>query len=264
MQEESPTTTVTVVEVEKKTPALPLPTAAEPAGSTDDTPPPSSSSSCCLKSFLRHAFSPPAHGEDYSIPQALVSIDMVPMVVLLTAITCGAGGTLIAIDSMGQIGESLGYPPPPSAPSCPSDDLHARYRFPRPLALTVVLLASCAGHLLIALGAPRGTLYVTSVALRRHLRAVRAQAIPQLYNLGAVASPVRAQRARRGQGLRRRGRAAARREAGRRGGQDVPRRRVLQEVVPHRGRRHGGRRARVAGARVESHGVLQGRHLCEV
>jgi hypothetical protein len=38
----------------------------------------------------------------------------------------------------------------------------------------------------------------------------------------------------------------------------VPRRRVLQEVVPHRGRRHGGRRARVAGARVESHGVLQG------
>jgi Nodulin-like len=56
---------------------------------------------------VQGAFNPPARGEDYTIFQALFSIDMI---VLFLATTCGIGGTLTAIDNMGQIGQSLGYP----------------------------------------------------------------------------------------------------------------------------------------------------------
>ena len=131
---------VTVVE---KSTAMPL---AEPASTTTTDTPPASS---CLGSFLRHTFSPPAHGVDYSIPQAL-----------------------------GQIGLSLGYPPKSVdafvslisvwnyagrvTAGYASEALLSRYGFPRPLALTLVLLASCTGHLLIAFGVPRA-LYAASV-----------------------------------------------------------------------------------------------------
>ncbi|KAJ1256948.1 hypothetical protein BS78_K260700 [Paspalum vaginatum] len=212
-------TTVTVVAVEK-TAALQM-SAPPPSTTGTDTPPqaqaaqqPPSSSSCSLCSLLRHTFSPPAHGEDYSIPQALASVDML---ILLVAIACGAGGTLTAIDNMGQIGQSLGYPPKSVdafvslisvwnyagrvAAGYASEALLSRYRFPRPLALTAVLAASCAGHLLIAAGAPRGTLYAASVLIGfcfgaqwPLLYAVISELFglkryPTLYNLGAVASP---------------------------------------------------------------------------
>jgi hypothetical protein len=163
---------------------------------------------------LRHTLSPPAHGENYSIPQALVSVDML---ILFVAIACGAGGTLTAIDNMGQIGLSLGYPPKSVdafvslisvwnyagrvTAGYASEALLSRYGFPRPLALTLVLLASCAGHLLIAFGVPRA-LYAASVlvvfcfgaqwpllyAIISELFGLRRY--PTLYNLGAVASPV--------------------------------------------------------------------------
>ncbi|KAL6908132.1 hypothetical protein ACP4OV_002302 [Aristida adscensionis] len=202
-----PTTTVTI---EKPT----TPPMAEPV-TTDPPPPPPPPSYSCLGSCLKHAFSPPAHGEDYSIPQALVSVDMV---VLFVAITCGAGGTLTAIDNMGQIGQSLGYPAASVgtfvslisvwnyagrvAAGYASEALLSRYGVPRPLVLSLVLAASCAGHLLVAAGAPRGTLYAASViigfcfgaqwpllyAVVSELFGLRRYAT--LYNLGAVASPV--------------------------------------------------------------------------
>jgi len=204
-------TTVTVVE--KTAAPSPMTEVAATPASTIDTPPPLPSS-CGLTSFLRHTFTPPAHGEDYSIPQALVSVDMV---ILFVVITCGAGGTLTAIDNMGQIGQSLGYPPRSVdafvalisvwnyagrvAAGYASEALLSRHRLPRPLALTAVLLASCAGHLLIALGVPRA-LYAASVltglcfgaqwpllyAVISELFGLRRY--PTLYNLGAVASPV--------------------------------------------------------------------------
>jgi len=82
-----------------------------------------------------------------------------------------------------------------------SEALLSRYGFPRPLALTLVLLASCAGHLLIAFGVPCA-LYAASVligfcfgaqwpllyAVISELFGLRCY--PTLYNLGAVASPV--------------------------------------------------------------------------
>ncbi|CAD6255818.1 unnamed protein product [Miscanthus lutarioriparius] len=200
----APAVMVTVLE---KSTVMPL---AEPASTTTDTPPASS----CLGSFLRHTFSQPAHGEDYSILQAVVSVDML---ILFVAIACGAGGTLTAIDNMGQIGQALGYPSKSVdafvslisvwnyagrvTAGYASEALLSRYRFPRPLALTLVLLASCTGHLLIAFGVPRA-LYAASVlvgfcfgaqwpllyAIISELFGLRRY--PTLYNLGAVASPV--------------------------------------------------------------------------
>lgn len=159
-------------------------------------------------------FRGPERGEDFSILQALVSLDMI---ILLIATICGIGGTLTAIDNMGQIGESQGYPPRTIgtfvslisiwnylgrvvAGFC-SEIFLTRYGFPRTLVLTLVLLLSCVGHLLIAFGLP-GSLYVASViigfcfgaqwplvfAIISELFGLKYYST--LYNFGAVASPI--------------------------------------------------------------------------
>ncbi|KAL6851933.1 hypothetical protein ACP4OV_020118 [Aristida adscensionis] len=126
---------------------------------------------------ITNMFRPPAHGDDYSIMQALVSVEMI---VLFVISVFGIGGTLTAIDNMGQIGQSLGYPAKSIntfvslisiwnyagrvGAGYISEILLARYRFPRPLALTAVLLVSCVGHLLIAFGVPQ-SLYAASVII---------------------------------------------------------------------------------------------------
>ncbi|CAD6207087.1 unnamed protein product [Miscanthus lutarioriparius] len=173
-----------------------------------------SRSSSCLGSCLRHMFSPPAQGEDYTILQALVSVDML---VLFLATICGVGGTLTAIDNMGQIGQSLGYPSKSIntfvslisiwnyagrvTAGFVSEVFLARYKFPRPLMLTLVLLLSCVGHLLIAFGVPQ-SLYVSSVVIGfcfgaqwPLLFAIISEVFglkyySTLYNFGSVASPI--------------------------------------------------------------------------
>ncbi|KAK4419258.1 hypothetical protein Salat_2338600 [Sesamum alatum] len=125
----------------------------------------------------RDVFKPPERGQDYNILQALFSIDMI---ILFTAITFGIGGTLTAIDNLGQIGEALGYPTKSIttfvslvsiwnylgrvAAGFASEIFLVKYKFPRPLMLTLVLLFSCTGHLLIAFGVPN-SLYATSVIM---------------------------------------------------------------------------------------------------
>ncbi|CAL5028306.1 unnamed protein product [Urochloa decumbens] len=175
---------------------------------------PSSSSSSSIASCLKHMFTPPPRGEDYTILQALVSVDML---LLFMATICGAGGTLTAIDNMGQIGQSLGYPSKTIntfvslisiwnyagrvVSGFASEILLSRYGFPRTLAVTAVLLLSCAGHLLIAFGVP-GSLYLASVlvgfcfgALWPLVYAVISEVFglkyySTLYNFGTVASPI--------------------------------------------------------------------------
>ncbi|KAG2620816.1 uncharacterized protein LOC120666197 [Panicum virgatum] len=126
---------------------------------------------------ITNMFKPPALGEDYSIMQALVSVEML---VLFVISVFGIGGTLTAIDNMAQIGQSLGYPAKSintfvslisiwnyagrAGAGYISEFLLARYRFPRPLVLTVVLLVSCIGHLFIAFGVPQ-SLYAASVII---------------------------------------------------------------------------------------------------
>jgi hypothetical protein len=171
-------------------------------------------SSSSFGSCLKHMFSPPPRGEDYTILQALVSVDML---LLFMATICGAGGTLTAIDNMGQIGQSLGYPAKTIntfvslisiwnyagriVSGFTSEILLTRYKFPRTLMVTVVLLLSCVGHLLIAFGVPQ-SLYLASVlvgfcfgALWPLVYAVISEVFglkyySTLYNFGTVASPV--------------------------------------------------------------------------
>ncbi|XP_074588968.1 protein NUCLEAR FUSION DEFECTIVE 4-like [Curcuma longa] len=167
-----------------------------------------------LAGRIAAAVKPPKRGEDYSILQALLSLDML---IIFFATICGVGGTLTAVDNMGQIGESLGYPLHNTrtfvslisiwnyagrvAAGFLSEIFLARYKLPRPLLFAVVMVVSCAGHLLIAFGVPR-SLYVASIVIgfcfgaqMPLLFAIISEVFglkyfATLYNVGGLASPV--------------------------------------------------------------------------
>lgn len=182
---------------------------AEVSSSSTTTNSDKKSSSC-----WRTIFKPPNRGEDYTILQALFSIDML---ILFLATTFGVGGTLTAIDNLGQIGHSLGYPNKSTttfvslvsiwnylgrvASGYISEILLTRYKIPRPYLLTFVMLLSCVGHILIALGISN-SLYFASVIIGFCFGAqwplmfaiiseiFGLKYYSTLYNFGAVASPV--------------------------------------------------------------------------
>ncbi|XP_031113250.1 protein NUCLEAR FUSION DEFECTIVE 4 isoform X1 [Ipomoea triloba] len=122
-------------------------------------------------------FHKPKRGEDYTILQALLSTDML---ILFVATFCGMGSSLTAVDNMGQIGESLGYPTKTIKTFVSllsiwnffgrifsgffSESLLVKYKFPRPLMMTLVLLLSCIGLLLIAFPTP-DSLYIASIVI---------------------------------------------------------------------------------------------------
>lgn len=165
-------------------------------------------------SCMSNIFKPPDRGEDYTILQALFSIDML---ILFIATTCGIGGTLTAIDNLGQIGKSQGYPTRSittfvslvsiwnylgrAMSGYASEILLVKYKFPRPLMLSLVLLVCCVGHILIAFAVPN-SLYLASVIIGFCFGAQWSLVFAiiseifglkyysTLYNLGAVASPV--------------------------------------------------------------------------
>ncbi|XP_058208125.1 protein NUCLEAR FUSION DEFECTIVE 4-like [Rhododendron vialii] len=165
-------------------------------------------------SCFKNMFRPPSRGEDYTILQALFSIDML---VLFFSSICGIGGTLTAIDNLGQIGTSLGYPNKSIstfvslvsiwnylgrvAAGFVSEILLTKYKLPRPLFLTLILLFSCIGHLLIVFNVPNG-LYLASVIIGFSfgaqwplLFAIISELFglkyySTLYNFGGVASPI--------------------------------------------------------------------------
>ncbi|KAK8554982.1 hypothetical protein V6N13_103716 [Hibiscus sabdariffa] len=165
-------------------------------------------------SCWKTAFKAPNRGEDYTILQALFSLDML---ILFLATTCGVGGTLTAIDNLGQIGTSLGYPKRSISTFVSlvsiwnylgrvtsgfvSEIFLTKYKFPRPLMLTLIMLFSCVGHLLIAFDVPGG-LYIASVIIGfcfgaqwPLLFAIISEIFglkyySTLYNFGSVASPI--------------------------------------------------------------------------
>lgn len=122
-------------------------------------------------------FHKPERGEDYTILQALLSTDML---ILFLATFCGLGSSLTAVDNLGQIGESLKYPTKTVNTFVSllsiwnyfgrifsgfvSETLLAKYKFPRPLLMTLVLLLSCVGLLLIAFPIP-GSVYLASMII---------------------------------------------------------------------------------------------------
>ncbi|KAJ3669858.1 hypothetical protein LUZ60_010182 [Juncus effusus] len=193
-----------IITIEKPSPVSPpLPSSS-----------PETNSSSKPFSCITNMFKPPARGDDYSILQTLVSTDML---VLFFATVCGVGGTLTAIDNMGQIGQSLGYPKKSIntfvslisiwnyagrvTSGFASEIVLTKYKFPRPLVLTLVLLLSCVGHLLIAFGVPQ-SLYLASVIIGfcfgaqwPLLYAIISEIFglkyySTLYNFGSVASPI--------------------------------------------------------------------------
>ncbi|XP_049372110.1 protein NUCLEAR FUSION DEFECTIVE 4-like [Solanum verrucosum] len=165
-------------------------------------------------SCWKTVFQPPARGEDFTILQALFSPDML---ILFVATICGVGGTLTAIDNLGQIGTSLGYPKKSISTFVSlvsiwnylgrvvagflSEYFLKKYKFPRPLALTITLVVSCIGHILIAFNVPSG-LYIASIiigfcfgaqwpllfAIISELFGLKYYST--LYNFGSVASPI--------------------------------------------------------------------------
>ncbi|KAJ0963161.1 hypothetical protein J5N97_028283 [Dioscorea zingiberensis] len=208
-QKRSTTSNTTLVEIT----TLPTPPSAETA-ETAATVTATSSSNPSKKFSLGAMFKPPKRGEDYSIIQSIVSIDMV---IIFFASMCGLGGVLTAVDNMAQIGESLGYPSASIGvfisltsiwnylgrvfSGFVSEMLLSRYKFPRPLMFAIILFICCFGHLLIALGFP-GTLYLASVIMGFCLGAQMPlifsiiselfglKYFATLYNIGNLASPL--------------------------------------------------------------------------
>ncbi|TYK05449.1 protein NUCLEAR FUSION DEFECTIVE 4-like [Cucumis melo var. makuwa] len=156
----------------------------------------------------------PVFGDDHTILQAILSVDMA---ILFMATTCGVGGVLTVVDNVAQIGASLDYPTRSISSFVSlmsiwnflgrvmagyvSEFLLMKYRFPRPLMLTFVILLSCIGHIMIAFGVPN-SLYFVSIITGFCLGAqlpLTATIISDLfglkhystlYNVGSVSSPV--------------------------------------------------------------------------
>lgn len=165
-------------------------------------------------SCWKDMFRPPNRGEDHTILQAIFSLDMV---ILFLATICGLGGNLTVVNNLSQIGTALGYPPHSITTfvslmaiwiylgkivqGVVSEFIITKYKFPRPLILTSILLLSCVGHLLIAFNVPNG-LYVASIVIGFCFGAnwpVLFSIISELfglkyystlYNVGSIASPI--------------------------------------------------------------------------
>ncbi|TYI16159.1 hypothetical protein ES332_A08G235300v1 [Gossypium tomentosum] len=100
------------------------------------------------------------------------------MWVLFLATFFGLGSSLTAVDNLGQIGESLGYPNKTVTSFVSlvsiwnffgrvfagfvSEIMVVKYRLPQPLMMTMVLLLACVGYLLVTFPFP-GSLYIESI-----------------------------------------------------------------------------------------------------
>ncbi|KAK3021170.1 hypothetical protein RJ639_045882 [Escallonia herrerae] len=119
----------------------------------------------------------PKRGEDYTILQALLSIDML---ILFVATFCGLGCSLTAVDNMGQIGESLGYPTQTISTFISlisiwnyfgrvfagfiSEIILLKWKVPRTLMMTFALVLPAIGDIIIAYPFP-GSVYIASVLI---------------------------------------------------------------------------------------------------
>ncbi|XP_075476019.1 protein NUCLEAR FUSION DEFECTIVE 4-like [Primulina tabacum] len=119
----------------------------------------------------------PKRGEDYTILQALLSVDML---ILFVATFCGLGCSLTAVDNLGQIGESLGYPTHIISTFVSlvsiwnyfgrvfsgfiSENILLKYKTPRVLMMTASLVLPSIGDLFIAFPFP-GSVYIASLMI---------------------------------------------------------------------------------------------------
>ncbi|KAF8021608.1 hypothetical protein BT93_G1913 [Corymbia citriodora subsp. variegata] len=168
---QQPTTTTVGVADDASSPARDLEIHAtdqpkqEENDNTDDA-------SCCA-----NVFKPPERGADYTIMQALLSLDMIT---LFVATFCGLGSSLAVMDNLGQIGESLGYPQHTISTFVSlvsvwnyfgrvfagfiSEIIYEKWKVPRPVIMMLSLVLSGVGDLLVAFPAP-GSVYVASLLI---------------------------------------------------------------------------------------------------
>nr|KYP68609.1 hypothetical protein KK1_022242 [Cajanus cajan] len=128
-------------------------------------------------SYFSNIFNKPERGEDHTIMQALLSVDML---LILISSFAGYGTNVTVVDNLGQISESLGYTGNTARlfvslvsiwnysgrvlAGFVSEILLQKYKVPRPLLLTFSHLLTCIGHLLIVFSAP-GSVYFASVLI---------------------------------------------------------------------------------------------------
>ncbi|RZC90979.1 hypothetical protein C5167_028814 [Papaver somniferum] len=160
---------VITVETPSLVDSIPLPLTTRQLGKEENQKP--------TVSCFSDVFNLPERGEDYTILQAILSIDMLLLIIVSF---CGLGTSLTAIDNLGQIGESLGYPTLTIRTFVSlisiwnyfgrvcvgfvSEILLTKWKFPRTLVMAIILLASCIGHILIAFPLP-GSIYCASIMI---------------------------------------------------------------------------------------------------
>ncbi|KAK9999347.1 hypothetical protein SO802_018950 [Lithocarpus litseifolius] len=129
------------------------------------------------KSFFVDIFNKPPRGEDYSILQAIFSIDML---IIFIATLVGLGSCLTAIDNLGQIGEALLYEQKTVKTFVSmvsiwnysgrvfsgfiSEILLMKYKVPRPVLLSAVLFLLSIGLVMITFPFS-GSIYVASLII---------------------------------------------------------------------------------------------------
>lgn len=119
----------------------------------------------------------PKRGEDYGILQALLSTDFL----LIFVVTfCGLGCSLTAIDNLGQIGESLGYPTHTVSVFVSlvsvwnyfgrvgsgfiSETIVTKWKIPRPIMMTIAQVLPAIADLIIAIPF-NGSVYLASLLI---------------------------------------------------------------------------------------------------
>ncbi|KAJ7547540.1 hypothetical protein O6H91_08G090500 [Diphasiastrum complanatum] len=128
-----------------------------------------------LYDFLTGVRNQPSRGDNYTILQALMSLDLW---IIFAALTCGFGAGVMVIQNMGQIGSSLGYSQVHVTTAVSllniwgfigrvgfgfaSELFLQRKGVPRPLSFAVILAILCAGQLVFAFNLP-GSFYVGSM-----------------------------------------------------------------------------------------------------
>ena len=118
--------------------------------------------------------SKPNRGEDYTILQAILSTDMI---LLFATMSCALGCNLTTLNNLGQIGESLGYNKNTIGTTVSLASIWGFFgrvftgfvsesllkkKFPRTLFLTIFLLVSACGNLMIVFPFPN-SLYIASL-----------------------------------------------------------------------------------------------------
>ncbi|TKY67162.1 NUCLEAR FUSION DEFECTIVE 4 [Spatholobus suberectus] len=157
----------------------------------ESPPSPNSSRNDPNTSCFANIFKKPERGEDHTILQALLSVDML---LLFISSFAGYGTNVTVVDNLGQISKSLGYTGNTARAFVSlvsiwnyfgrvlagfvSEILLQKYKVPRPLLLTFSHFVTCIGHLLIVFPAP-GSVYFASVIIGFSFGVV----IPMLYAL---------------------------------------------------------------------------------